>query len=131
MKKSWKRVGIFVLSMSMLLGQIIPISAEENGVQGQQAEVDVLAVEKSYPVTFLTDEHVTVDVFYGKDYTANPDAVNVKTTEARSAGKIDTSGNGQVNFRVNVEDGYELVSITADANYKNLKGASDTGVEGV
>lgn len=35
MKKSWKRVGIFVLSMSMLLGQIIPISAEENGVQGQ------------------------------------------------------------------------------------------------
>lgn len=94
MKKSWKRVGIFVLSMSMLLGRIIPISAEENGVQGQQAEEDVLAVEESYPVTFLTDEHVTVDVFYGKDYTANPDAVNVKTTEARSAGKIDTSGNG-------------------------------------
>ncbi len=130
MKKNLKRVGIFVLSMSMLLGQGIPILAEENGVQEQRVEA-ALAAEEGYQVTFVTDEHVTVDVFYGKDYTGNPDAVNVKNTEARTNAQIDTSGNGQVNFRVNVEDGYELVSVTADANYKNLKGASDTGVEGI
>ena len=131
MKKNLKRVGIFVLSMSMLLGQGIPILAEENGVQEQRVEAAALAAEEGYQVTFVTDEHVTVDVFYGKDYTGNPDAVNVKNTEARTNAQIDTSGNGQVNFRVNVEDGYELVSVTADANYKNLKGASDTGVEGI
>lgn len=131
MKKNLKRVGIFVLSMSMLLGQGIPILAEENGVQEQRVEAAALAAEEGYQVTFVTDEHVTVDVFYGKDYIGNPDAVNVKNTEARTNAQIDTSGNGQVNFRVNVEDGYELVSVTADANYKNLKGASDTGVEGI
>lgn len=130
MKKNLKRVGIFVLSMSMLLGQGIPILAEENGVQEQRVEAALVA-EEGYQVTFVTDEHVTVDVFYGKDYTGNPEAVNVKNTEARTNAQIDTSGNGQVNFRVNVEDGYELASVTADANYKNLKGASDTGVEGI
>lgn len=160
MKKNWKRVGIFVLSMSMLFGQGTSVFAEENAAKEYSAEQKqqiteqeqitaqnqtteqnpyasndgqpaVNAAEEFYQVNFLTDEHATVDVYYGKDYTGKPNAENVTKTEARSNGVIDTTGDGQVNFRVNIEDGYELVSVSADTNYKNLKGSDDIGVEGV
>lgn len=85
-----------------------------------------------YKVTFAADEHATVDVYYTQDYTT-PSETSVTAAFARDSktGEIDMSGDGQVNFRVNVEDGYEIASVAADANYKNLKGASDTGVEGI
>ena len=39
----------------------------------------------------------------------------------------------EVPFKVNVEEGYELVSVTAvpAENYKNLKDSADTGVDGI
>lgn len=149
MTMNWKRAGAVMLSVAMLACQSVPVLAAEEvktqeniavleaAAEEQATEVQPIAEEQpevyaeAYQVTFALDEHVTVDVYYGKNYTGKPDVTGVTTTEARSDGEIDTSGNGQVNFRVNVEEGYELVSVTADANYKNLKGASDTGVEGV
>ena len=46
-------------------------------------------------------------------------------------GLIDCSGDGQINFVVNLETGYDLESVSAEpaGAYKNLKGPSDTGVE--
>ena len=90
------------------------------------------AEEPGYAVTFDTDEHASIDVYYKQDYTA-PDETGVTSTVARSSktGAADVSGDGQVNFRVNVEEGYEIVSVTADQNYKNLKGPDDTGVENI
>ena len=85
-----------------------------------------------YKVTFATDEHATVDVYYTQDYSA-ADETNVTTAVARDSdsGEIDISGDGQVNFKVTVDEGYELASIAADKNYKNLKDSADTKVEGV
>ena len=72
------------------------------------------------------------DVFDTQDYTS-PSGTSVTAAYARDSetGEIDTSGDGQVNFRVNAEDGYEIVSVSADKNYKNLKDSSDTKVEGI
>lgn len=153
MKMNWKQAGAVLLSVAMLACQSAPVlAAEEGKTQETQEQTEVkqeetgkpeeAAVEpaaeeqptvytEAYLVNFAVDEHATVDVYYGKNYTGEPDATGITTTEARSGGEIDTSGDGQVNFRVNVEQGYELVSVTADKNYKNLKGAADTGVEGV
>ena len=84
-----------------------------------------------FAVTFAA-EQAAVDVYYTRDYTAASEE-NVSAAVARSSGTgmIDASGDGQVNFRVRPEDGYEIVSVTADRNYKNLKGDGDTGVEGI
>ena len=88
--------------------------------------------QTGYEVTFAADGHTTVDVYNTQDYSA-ADATNVSTAYARDSktGEIDISGEGQVNFKVNVDEGYEIVSVAADQNYKNLKGSKDTGVEGI
>lgn len=118
-KKYGRRVWGFLLIVVMLFSQTAFVFAEEN-LSGE-----------AYKVSFLTDEHVTVDVYYTKDYTT-PNEISVKDTYARSsAGEINISGDGQVNFKVNVENGYQLVSITADQNYKNLKDSANTGVENI
>jgi hypothetical protein len=131
MKRKWKCIGALALGLTLVLGQGMPAFATENVEQGTYQGNGIVTQNETYQVSFITNGHTTVDVFYGRDYTINPDVIGAQTTEARSDGEIDVSGNGQVNFRVNVDSGYEIESVTADANYKNLKGASDTGVEGI
>ena len=65
---------------------------------------------------------------------SSPSATNVTEAYARDGdGKIDISGDGQVNFKVNTEEGYVIDTVAAapEGNYKNLKGAEDTKVEGI
>lgn len=89
-------------------------------------------VEEGYKVTFAADAHAAVDVYDTQNYTT-PSSTNVTAAFARNSktGAVDVSGDGQVNFKINVEAGYEIASVSADKNYKNLKGADDTGVEGI
>ena len=85
-----------------------------------------------YLGTFKTDEGVkSIDVYYTQDYT-KADEENVTETYARASdtGKIDVSGSGQINFLVNLKDGYiidELPEVSGD--FKAIKGSDDTGVE--
>lgn len=56
---------------------------------------------------------------------------NAETANPRDGdtGRIDCSGDAQINFKVILEPGYELVSVTASPkNYKNLKGEDETNV---
>lgn len=131
MKKIWKRAGAITICLVLLLGQRIPVIAAEEVVQSSEDTAVPMVQSESYQVEFITDSHATVDVYYGKDYTKQPDVTNATSTEARSDGEIDISGDGQVNFKINVEEGYELVSVTADANYKNLKDSTETGAADV
>ena len=87
--------------------------------------------QTGYQVTFNAD-HATVDVYYTQNYTA-ADETDVTKAYARDSdtGAIDIGGDGQVNFKVTVDEGYELASISADKNYKNLKDSADTKVEGI
>lgn len=131
MKNIWKRTEAAAICLTVLFSQGMSVSAAEMTTQANETKAVPMAQTESYQVTFKTDGHATVDVYYGKDYTVEPDFVNATSTEARSNGDVDTSGNGQVNFKVHVEAGYEIASITADANYKNLKDSTDTGVADV
>ena len=89
--------------------------------------------QTGYQVTFDADEHATVDVYYTQDYTDAADETDVTKAYARDSetGEIDITGDGQVNFKVTVDEGYELASIAADKNYKNLKDSADTKVDGI
>jgi|GEM_PF-611920 len=88
--------------------------------------------EKLINVTIEADEGVTVTVLETQA-ADGPKTENAAAANPRSGdtGLIDCSGDGQVNFIVNVADGYELESVTADPadSYKNLKGPDDTGIE--
>lgn len=63
-----------------------------------------------------------MDIYYTQDY-IQADETGVSNALARNSeiGKVDVSGNGQVNFKVNLEEGYVITSVKADQNYKNVK----------
>ena len=82
------------------------------------------------------DENVdSVDIYYTSTYGETPDETNVITASARNSktGELDIYGDGQINFRVNVKDGYEIdqITVTPVENYKNLKTPVDTNEENV
>ncbi|MBE7006789.1 MAG: hypothetical protein E7424_06550 [Ruminococcaceae bacterium] len=84
----------------------------------------------AFRADFNCDEHCTVTVFPTQDLAAEGQE-NAQFAYARSkTGDIDISGEGQVNFIVNVDEGYKVSSIkpAPAGNYKNLKGPADTEV---
>ena len=81
--------------------------------------------DEGYPVSFVTDEHAAINLYYTQDYT-EPDETDVTSAVSRSSdsGKPDSSGDGQLNFAVVVDDGYELDAIVIDGSYKAIKDVS-------
>ena len=75
-------------------------------------------------VSFACDEGVSITVYETQNlsgaYVENAASANPRDG---STGLIDCSGDGQVNFVVNLQPGYELAGIAADptGTYKNLK----------
>ncbi len=78
------------------------------------------------------DKGASVTVFE-KQGPDGPIIENAETANPRDSdtGMIDCSGSGQINFKVELQPCYELVSVSADpaGSYKNLKGPADTGIE--
>ncbi len=100
----------------------VPMTVSEN-CDGHD---DTLVVaDEGYAVTFSTDSGATVNVYDTQDYTT-PSITNAKTTVSRNSdtGLPDSTGEGQVNFRVILKSGYELDSVTVTGGYKNLKDVS-------
>ena len=85
-------------------------------------------VTEGYKATFVTDSHVTVTVSDTQDFTNANENVTEAYARSSATGEVDTSGDGQVNFMVVLEDGYEVDSVTVTpANYKNLKLPAELG----
>ena len=75
---------------------------------------------------------VSVTVYRNKDYTdIFAEDATFAISRNSDTGEVDSSGDGQTNFKVNLAEGYELVSVTAepDTSYKNLKPPAETNVE--
>lgn len=85
---------------------------------------------EGYTATFITDDHVTITVSDTKSFDGEV-AEDAETAIARDgdSGAILTDGDGQVNFIINVAEGYQVASVTAtEGTYKNIKGPADTGI---
>ncbi|MBR2778882.1 MAG: carbohydrate-binding domain-containing protein [Firmicutes bacterium] len=87
-------------------------------------------IADAFMVTFVKDEGVAgIDVYYTQDYiTANETDVSEATARDADCGKPLVSGSGQVNFLIRLNSGYKVADVKGDANFKNLKGSSETGV---
>lgn len=90
-------------------------------------------VDNGYNVTFAGDSGVSsVTVYNTQDYTGASESVSATgSTVSRSSdtGEPDSTGSGQVNFTINLADGYALDSVTVTSGtYKNIKGPTDTGL---
>lgn len=96
MKNTCRRILCLLASVLIAFGSVSVVNAEE-------------AV--GYVVAFIS-EHASVDIYYTQVYAQ---ARNSET------GKVDVSGDGQVNLKVNLEEGYVITSVKADQNYKNVK----------
>ena len=72
-------------------------------------------------------DHATVYVYYTQNYSA-PDESGVQTAVARDSGTgcPVVTGDGQINFSVVADSGYEIAGVTAEGSYKNLKDLSAT-----
>ena len=100
------------------------------GCEGHIAEETEEPEDEGYPVTFVTDEGASINIYYTQDYTsADETDVTSAVTRNSDTGKPDSTGSGQVNFTVVLQDGYTLSGISVDGSYKNLKGPEDTGLE--
>ena len=94
----------------------------------------LVVADMAYAAEISADDGVdSLDVFENrKDLT---EYVHADGTEAtawarnETTGVIDLSGSGQINFRVNVKDGYKIKQITVSdaSHYKNLKTPAETG----
>ena len=115
MKKKITRFFCLFTSLMMFMSGVSVVNAEET--------------PSGYVVTFAC-ENASVDVYYTQNY-VQADETNVSTALARNSGtgEIDISGDGQVNFKVNPDEGYSIVSVAAEGNYKNLKKPDETGYE--
>ena len=84
----------------------------------------------AYTITFVCDDQATVTVYETKNAT---EGTVTTTAYARSGdtGEILIDGEGQVNFSIAVENGYEPGGITVTGTYKNLKNPAETGVDGL
>ncbi|MDO4881768.1 MAG: carbohydrate-binding domain-containing protein [Oscillospiraceae bacterium] len=90
-------------------------------------------VDNGYNVTFAGDSGVSsLTVYNTQDYTGASETVTATgSTVSRSSdtGEPDSTGDGQVNFTINLADGYALDSVTVTSGtYKNIKGPTDTGL---
>ena len=90
-------------------------------------------VDNGYTVTFAGDSGVSsLTVYNPQDYTGESGPVSATgSTVSRSSdtGEPDSTGDGQVNFTINLADGYALDSVTVTSGtYKNIKGPTDTGL---
>lgn len=108
------------------VGSDLTVTVTTTAVTGEEEE------DKGYNVSFVTDENSNIDVYYTKDYTAaNETGVTAAVSRNSTSGVPDSTGEGQVNFAVNVADGYEVDTVTVNGNYNNLKTPSELGTENI
>lgn len=93
---------------------------------------DIIVKGTTDPITafFSKDEGVSkVDVYYTQNYN-NVDEENPSSTPIRdpdTGEMIGTTGEGQINFTVNLKPGYIVKEVSVSPNnYKNIKGPADT-----
>ena len=87
--------------------------------------------QEAFKATFVCSEGVSV-TFYPSQDLSTGGVANAQTVFVRnSAGTIDISGSGQLNFTVTLEDGYgvESIEVTPAGSYNAIKYPADVGVE--
>lgn len=113
-----KKIMLFILSMS-LVSLLVSCSNDDTE---ENVENDVEQSVEGYLATFILDEHVSVTIYDTQAYTDGYESVTAYAKDP-DTGEVITDGEGQINFVVSVDEGYEIdtLLVTPTDNYKNLK----------
>ena len=125
-----KSVGV---NDETLITSIECLDSEKNiyRINGIQGDIDVaieteenasIPIVSGYNIVFTHNEHVSIMIYPDKVYTADGEIKDSFILD-------DISGDGQVNFKVIIDDGYHLDSINITGSYKNIKDPSETGAD--
>ena len=111
-----------------------PTQPTEAPTEPTEAPTEPTEPTESYAVKITAPDYAEIWVYNTQAITGRPDTVIMNgetgTVYARSTqGAIDTSGDGQVNFLIVPDQGWEVDTVTATGSYKNLKGPDETGTE--
>ena len=110
--------------------RITKIASDLTVTVASQAENTAEDLSQGYKITFVCDEHVSVVVYRTQDMSADGEQTNTAYSREGGTGTLTKSGDGQVNFMLVFDDGYELKNITATVgNYNNIKYPNETEVE--
>ena len=71
-------------------------------------------------VTFDVDTEGTIDIYKTNNYSLKADRSLTTVARNSETGLIDLTDNGQVNFKVNVSDGYKIDKITVTGKYGQI-----------
>lgn len=74
-----------------------------------------------YKVTFETDSNADVYIYESQDYSVDPTNISVAYSKNGDTGELLKNGDGQVNFKLEIDSGYVLDKIVVTSGYKNLK----------
>ena len=109
-------------------------------LSGDTTVTVIIKAADPYTATFTTDEHAKVNIYKTTNYTESNILSTVaasstgKANALDSSGYEDISGNGQINFEVVPDAGYDVRGITitsstdnSSSGFSGLKGPSDTG----
>lgn len=91
---------------------VVTVTSQEQG-----AEEDLT---QGYKITFELDEHVKVIVYKTQDMSGDGEQTNVAYSRLSGTGALTKDGEGQVNFIIVCDEGYQAV-INISGGYKNLK----------
>ena len=80
-----------------------------------------------HKLNIVSNENVIVRAYLTSDYTLDQNQTDVAYSRNSDTGYLSAS-DGQLNFAIILEDGYEIDKISIEGTYKNLKGPSDTGL---
>jgi len=81
--------------------------------------------------TFVVEGgHATITTYKSQNLSEDGKTENATSAVARTKeGEVDINGDGQINFVVNVEDGYKAkVKVSPSINYKNIKDSKEDGL---
>ncbi len=85
--------------------------------------------ENAFKATFSVDNEGSIEIYKTQDYSKKSDNSLVTFARNSDTGLLDSTGEGQINFKVIVPSGYKIESITINGSYKNLKTPDDTQQE--
>ncbi len=104
----------------------IPIQQSQIWISSKTIEEDIVNND-TFEGTFVLDEHVSI-LIYPTQVLENGESNLIGIAKDGTTGEVLTSGEGQINFSVILDEGYEIHTISITPNlYKNLKLPAELG----
>lgn len=104
----------------------IPIQNSQIDITSKIIETEV-EVDEVYEGNFILDDHVSVWIYDTQTSSTGVEGL-IGIAKDGTTGEILINGEGQINFKVVLDEGYEIKNISiTPSNYKNLKFPSELG----